>query len=265
MFSHLFRRRFHRDAEESGVRRTPVRIAVSLDRDLLYRSGVTTRVFTRLLRRAGGRMVPVFFSPGEPHELEELACRILQGVDGLLLSGGIDVDPTLYGGERDGALLKPERDRFELALLREASRLAMPVLGICRGCQLINVHHGGTLRSLRQEPALKKFHGPFRAHPVRILATSRLAEILGAESLRWVRSIHGQAVGRVGQGLRVAAVAPDDVPEAIESDDHLVSRQWILGVQWHPEFAWRQRDEHVLIDAFVEAAAKDRLASPHSF
>jgi putative glutamine amidotransferase len=260
----MLRRILHRFRESDAPSQRRVRplgvarIAVALDRDWPTRIGFTTRAFARLLRRSGASMTPVVFSPGEADELAEFATRLMAQVDALLLSGGVDVDPLLYGAEREGARLEPRRDRFEIALVAEASRRGMPVFGVCRGCQLINVYHGGTLRSLRNDPALAKLHGPFRAHPVRVLPDTRLATIVGRDTLRWVRSIHGQAVGRVGHGLRVAALATDDVPEAIESDDLTGQRQWILGVQWHPELSWQRRDDHSLIGEFVSQAARYR-------
>ena len=164
------------------------------------------------LARAGGRSVSI-----RPTDDDARFTAILDEIDALLLTGGDDVDPALYGGDPGGAL---DRD--------------MPILGICRGIQILNVAHGGTVRNLRSDEALSDRHGidvdSFTAHEVDIPPGTHLAEVLGARKHR-VNSFHGQAVGRVGAGLRVCATADDGVIEGVERRD----RAFVIGIQWHPE------------------------------
>jgi gamma-glutamyl-gamma-aminobutyrate hydrolase PuuD len=156
-------------------------------------------------------------------------------VDALLLSGGDDVDPALYGGDASEAgSINRRRDEFEIRLIRAALDRNMPVLGICRGIQILNVAHGGSIRNLRADEALSEHHGidvdSFTAHKVTVAADTRLAAAIGAGMHR-VNSFHGQAVGRVGDGLRVCATADDGVIEGLERPD----RAFVIGIQWHPE------------------------------
>ena len=181
-------------------------------------------------------MVPVVVAPlgATPGAL-----RILDVVDGLVLSGGEDVDPSRYGAEPHPELgpVNGARDDTELALLARARELAMPTLAICRGIQVANVALGGTLvqdlPSERHDAALHDLDDErdTRVHAVRIDPTSRLASIVGAQLLG-VNSIHHQAVDRLGEGIRVSARAEDGTIEGIESDD---ASWWMVGVQWHPE------------------------------
>lgn len=160
---------------------------------------------------------------------------ILDRIDALLLSGGGDVDPSLYGGDPDTAILVDrERDDFELELIRGALERDMPILAICRGIQIGNVAHGGTLKSLRTDDTLKDIHGPdldsLRAHNVVIAKGSHLGRLYGGGE-KQVNSMHGQAVESVGSHLHVAATAPDGTVEALERRD----RTFVVLMQWHPE------------------------------
>lgn len=188
----------------------------------------------------------------------DLAREVLADADGLLLTGGGDVDPELYRGDRQlGRGVKEHRDRFELALLEEAERRRMPLMAICRGLQLLNVARGGTLRDLRGNRELYRRHRRLRrGHGVILAENSRLAEILRTTELASVFTYHGQAVERPGRGLRVSARAPDGVVEALE-DEIVPSEgpaQFVLAVQWHPELSPRSREQRQLLVAFVEAA-----------
>jgi putative glutamine amidotransferase len=153
----------------------------------------------------------------------------LAGLDGLLLAGGSDVDPELYGAPRHAATDRPDhdRDRLELALLREALDRNLPVLAICRGLQLLNVALGGTLV---QHIEGHKCPGQPDAHLAAIAPHSRLKSILRVDQYP-VNSRHHQCVDRVADGLVVAARAPDGVIEALE----LPTRRFVVAVQWHPE------------------------------
>jgi putative glutamine amidotransferase len=214
--------------------------------------------YVDVVRLAGG--VPVVL-PAVEGDIPEA----LEVIDGLILPGGGDVDPAHYGGERHDANygISPERDGFELALARAAlARPDLPILCICRGMQLLNVALGGGLVShipddygeqvAHRHPELKPV-----VHPVRIDPDSRLGRILGATELT-VHSVHHQAVGRLGTGLRAVAWSPDGVIEAIESANHRL----LIAVQWHPELAAlgdeRQRR---LFEAIVRRAEAPRAAA----
>ena len=170
----------------------------------------------------------------------------LEGLDGLLLAGGSDVDAALYGAVRDPQAGEPdrERDRVETALLREALDRDLPVLAICRGVQLLNVAHGGTLV---QHIEGHKCPDQRDVHTVAVASGSRLRSILGVDELA-VNSRHHQCVERVGAGLVVVATAADGVVEALE----LAAKRFVVGVQWHPEDRVDGIDVR-LFEAFREA------------
>jgi putative glutamine amidotransferase len=187
------------------------------------------------VQRAGGLALLI---PPDP-ALTADPGRALERVDALMLIGGPDVDATLYG-EAPHPLAEPPaelRDAVEIALLREAAGRGMPVLGICRGMQVLNVAAGGTLRQHlpddlgheRHRRALGRFAG--NEHHVRVEPGSRAREAAGEDRHR-VASHHHQGIGAVGARLTVSGRAEEDgVPEALESADGA----WVLGVQWHPE------------------------------
>ncbi|HWJ43856.1 MAG TPA: gamma-glutamyl-gamma-aminobutyrate hydrolase family protein [Gaiellaceae bacterium] len=169
---------------------------------------------------------------------------IYEGLDAVFLPGGADIDPATYGAEPHPLCDKTdrERDRVEVALARWALEDEKPVLGVCRGMQLINVAAGGSLyQDLADElpGALKHDYFPFRgqsytrdylAHEVRVAEGTRLAQIMGVGPLR-VNSMHHQGVKALGHGLLPTAVAPDGLIEAIEGDRD----GYLVAVQWHPE------------------------------
>lgn len=165
-----------------------------------------------------------------------VAERLLDGVDALLVLGGADVDPSLYGQSPHPAVYGADRrvDEIEAALVRSAQERAVPVLGVCRGLQLINVVHGGSL--VQHLPADGAHSSRIRpdttvGHEVRLVEGSRLHELYGVDLLP-IRSAHHQAIDRVAPGFRVTARADDGVVEAIESEP---GSPWLLAVQWHPE------------------------------
>src|SRR5882757_7954558 len=211
--------------------------------------------------RAGG---VVILLPPDP-ALADRPDDALDLIDGLLLAGGSDIDPAVYGAEPHDETVDtvPERDRFEIALVRGALARDLPVLGICRGMQLMNIARGGTLRQHLPEEVGHEDHrrtpGTFDGadHEVR-LAEGSLAARCAGELLHGTKSHHHQGVGRIGDGLEVTGWAVmDDLPEALELPD----RRYALGVQWHPEADEGSR----LIASLVEAAAayrRDRTGSP---
>lgn len=176
-------------------------------------------------------------------------------LDGLMLAGGADIDPASYGQESHPATVDtvPERDRFEIALVRAAIERDLPVLGICRGMQLINVAYGGTL--LQHLPERFGHHEHLRVagtfdgadHDVELIDGTLAARAAG-ETRHATKSHHHQGVDRLGEGLRVSGSAADGLVEAIEMPD----RRFVLGVQWHPEADERS---HV-VAALVAQAAK---------
>jgi len=187
--------------------------------------------YVHAVRRAGA--LPWLIAPGE-ERLEELVGHL----DGLLLTGGGDLDPELYGGARHATLysISRERDVMELALARLALERRLPTLGICRGCQVINVAFGGSLiEHLPDEVGETLAHrgdgpGTITLHPVELARGSRLAGIVGAPTATGSSS-HHQAIRRLAEGFQVTARAADGTIEAVERGDH----PFYLAVQWHPE------------------------------
>ena len=203
--------------------------------------------YVQAVRRAGGAAVVL---PAGEEGAADLAGRI----DGLVLSGGGDVDPALYGGvwREEVYGVSRERDAFEIALVREALWRDLPVLGICRGCQLINVALGGTLVEHLPEGEGGVRHRTSESESARhpVAAWGRLARILGSEEIEPV-SHHHQAVREPAPGLEVVARAPDGVVEALEMPGY----PWFFAVQWHPEItAVEDPAQQRLFDALVEAA-----------
>jgi len=213
------------------------------------------------LARAGGRAVPIT-PPGGSSVPESAINAVLDGIDALMLGGGEDVDPALYGGDPDNAAhTDRKRDEFEIQLIHGALDRDMPILAICRGIQILNVAHGGTVRNLRDDAALSEHHGidmvnSWTAHDVNIEANTHLAGVVGTGAHQ-VNSWHGQAVGRVGAGLRVCATANDGVIEAIERPD----RAFVVGIQWHPEFALSAEAARAIFRKLVQQAEMYRTAN----
>jgi len=217
-------------------------------------AAVLAQRYIRAVERAGG--VPVFLAPvQQPH----LIASYVERLDGLIVSGGKDMPPALYGEETHPETdpLSEERPLFEIQLVRLFHEMDKPVLGICYGCQLLNVALGGSLiqdipsqignlvkhrRQTSQEPHAR--------HAVTIRQGSLLSKILAATKLEIVSS-HHQAVKQRGTHLRVAALAPDGVIEAIELED----ARFFVGVQWHPEMDPEAEATHRLLRAFIEAAS----------
>lgn len=174
-----------------------------------------------------------------PLSSQDAAGAILALVDGLLLTGGEDVDPSLYGQLRTAACgnSNPARDRTEIALVKAARTLGKPLLAICRGPQLLNVALGGTLyQDIPSEVPGALEHDSRedrsgRVHAVNVEPGSLIAEAAGCTSLS-VNSLHHQSVRRVSPELRVTATAPDGIVEGLESR---LADWWVMAVQWHPE------------------------------
>jgi putative glutamine amidotransferase len=224
--------------------------------DIFQQQGERDRAFayttySEAIRAAGG--IPVIVPP-QP----ENAAEIVEELDGILLAGGFDCDPSVYGQERHPTVepMDPRRQNNDMTLARAAREAGIPTLGICLGVQMMNVAAGGTLIQdidsqvdteieHASEPADRHRHG------VILEKNTRLASILGHQELN-VNSSHHQAIGDVGNGLRVTAQAPDGVIEGLEDPAH----PFYVGVQWHPEDMAGEDSASKLFGAFVAAARK---------
>ncbi|MEU3043805.1 gamma-glutamyl-gamma-aminobutyrate hydrolase family protein [Streptomyces diastaticus] len=195
--------------------------------------------YPALVRAAGGLVAML------PPDAPERADAVVARVDGLVIAGGPDVEPARYGAERDPRTgpPAPARDAWELALIDAALSLGTPLLGICRGMQLLNVALGGTL--VQHLDGHTGGTGVFGSHPVKPVPGSRYAAAVPEESV--VPAYHHQCVDELGRGLSVSAQADDGTVEAIET----AGEPWVLGVQWHPEMGEDTR----VMRALVEAAA----------
>lgn len=210
------------------------------------------RYYVQGLAAAGG--VPVLLPPvGRKYYLKKLSGIL----DGLVLSGGVDVDPIFFGEEPllGAGEITPVRDEFELELIWEFFKTGKSVLGICRGLQVLNIAMGGTVFQdlTTQVPGVLKHiqEAPkwYATHWVTVSAGTKIGEILPAP--RWrVNSFHHQAVSQAAPGLLVSARAQDGVIEALESEEH----SFIVGVQWHPECNWhRDVGSFRLFQEFIRA------------
>jgi putative glutamine amidotransferase len=213
-----------------------------------YEVTLAPRKYVAQVQRAGGLGIVL---PPDEAAVED-PDLLLDRVDGLMLAGGADLDPASYGAEArpETTGTWPERDRFELALARRALARDMPVLGVCRGMQLLNVALGGTLDQHLPDSLGNEVHrtvaGTFGEHHVR-LEPGTLARAAAGKDSFVVRSHHHQGVDRLGEGLRVSGrSAEDGLVEAIE----LPEKRFVLGVIWHPE----EDLESGVIAALVEAA-----------
>lgn len=215
--------------------------------------------YVEALRMAGA--VP-WLIPLLPHDSGTMQ-EIFDRLDGVFLTGGVDVDPSQYGELKHPlcGTTDPDRDAIELQLLEHAMATKMPVLAVCRGIQILNVAMGGTLYQdvSAQVPATFKHdyfptsHSPNRAylaHEIAVKAKTRLGQILG-EAIVPVNSMHHQAIKTLGHGLTTNAIAPDGIIEGVEG----TNGQFLIGVQWHPEeLTTSQPGMRRLFTSFVEAA-----------
>jgi putative glutamine amidotransferase len=218
--------------------RHPLRVALTttVDRAAGMQARPAVMLYTsyiHALEQVG--LAPILITPA--HSPASIAA-LLDACSGLVLSGGEDVDPSHYGEQPSPALgtVEPLRDAMEFCAVAVAGELRLPILGICRGLQVLNVHFGGTLyqdiaterpsdlRHQQQEPWGQ------RSHSATVRPDSMLHSLVGREQLH-INSFHHQAVKHLGRGLRVTARADDGLVEAIEHEAH----PWLLGVQWHPE------------------------------
>lgn len=198
------------------------------------------------VRMAGG--VPVRLTPAQARRVGPL--------DGVIIGGGDDIDPQLYAGDDPGTgHYDPQRDRFELAIIDAALKDGLPMLGICRGAQLINVAHGGDLfadlRPMRVRTGNRRLILPRKT--LKIRRGTRLARLIGRPETR-INSLHHQAVRRVGGDLKVSGRDLDGIVQAIEHP----GRGFLLGTQWHPEYIPQRGVQRRLFRELVREAARRR-------
>ena len=209
--------------------------------------------YINAVSKAGG--IPILL----PCLIDKNAIEVhLTLIDGLLVSGGPDADPRYFDAEPEPGLgaVNPSMDAYEVPLIQRALELDMPVLGICRGEQMLNIAAGGTLiqhipatvaKALKHRQDAPR-HYP--THTVQVAGDTRLASMLGEGLLR-VNTFHHQAVLDLAPGFICSAVAPDGIIEAIESSTH----SYAIGVQWHPEGMWNESFNYDgLFNGFIEAA-----------
>ncbi|MCX5683681.1 MAG: gamma-glutamyl-gamma-aminobutyrate hydrolase family protein [Planctomycetota bacterium] len=211
---------------------------------------------------AGAGGVPIILAPAD----EAAAGDALAGVSALLLTGGNDLDPRLWGEplHEKAVTIDPRRQRWDLRLIAVADERRMPVLGICLGCQELAVSRGGRLiQHVPEEKGDAVDHGgggrPRAMHAVDVDAGSLLASFVGAGELQ-VNSTHHQAVREPGRGLRVVARSPDGVIEGVEDPS---PDRFFLGVQWHPEDLCDQPPHRALFQALCRAALAISRATGH--
>ena len=205
--------------------------------------------FNRLaVARAGGRAIRI--TANETFPIERLS--------GVIVGGGDDIEAALYGALPQPAVrVDPQRDRLELRVLDSAEKLGLPVLGICRGAQMINVHRGGSLHTDIHEIFVKapRMRTVLPRKHVVVAEDSRLAGILGTTRCR-VNALHHQSVARAGDGLRKVACDEHGIVQAIEA----TQSRFVVGVQWHPEFLLGDSGQQNLFRELVAAAQSARVA-----
>ena len=247
--------RSHKHCPELPYVHKPPIVAVTATTDDVKGSGKVrvNRAYTDAVRAAG--LIPLVVPPMTSAE----AVSVLDAVQGLVLTGGGDIDPALFGAARHSATgpANELRDECELALAREAAARKLPTLAICRGIQVLNVALGGTLvqdipsqvtSTIRHDAESER---SARVHDVAVEPGSRLGAVVGADRIT-TNSFHHQSIEHLAAGLRAVATAPDQVIEGVECMDR---GWWAVGVQWHPEELVRTPEDwdRRLFAAFADA------------
>jgi putative glutamine amidotransferase len=211
------------------------------------------QAYAKAIEQAGG--MPLLL-PQAPSSSDCIS-QLVHLLDGILFSGGVDVDPIHFGEEPLPALgaIAPERDGFELELARQALNADLTIFAICRGIQILNIAAGGTIyqdlpsqltKTLKHSQEAPRWYA---THKAVIKSGTFLARDLQTREIR-VNSFHHQAVNRLAPGFRLSATAPDGVIEGIESENH----KYVVGVQWHPETMWEKDPQMLkLFKSFVQA------------
>jgi len=220
--------------------------------------------YVRSIEQAGG--IPVILAPSGA----ALHSRLTTRLDGLLLTGGVDIEPSAYGESCHPSVKRtsPERDEFEFKLTKTALQQKMPILGICRGLQVLNVVTGGSLfqdiptmigSQISHDDSKRQRHE--LAHQITVKTGSRLYEVLRMEKL-WVNSFHHQSAKNLGHDLIPVAWADDGVIEVLE----LPNSHFVMGIQWHPESFWnRDQTFLALFQSFIAAARTFNECNSASF
>ena len=215
-------------------------------------------------RRSGWRIFPlmafnIWLAGGRAQRWQTKSAIDLKAVDGVVIGGGDDISPMLYGGKISArARLDPDRDEMEKRIVLEAAAANIPVLGICRGAQMLNVALGGTLHQDAYGAFPSRFYKtilPRKA--VTVEADTRLGQILGTQTLN-VNALHTQAVDKLGEDIAIAARDEGGMVQAIER----VSDPFAIGVQWHPEHLFYRAGHRRLFKALVLAAQAYRMSRP---
>jgi len=217
--------------------------------------------YATAVEKAGGLPFPLPFMTDL-----SLIPEIVDHLDGVIFSGGDDLDPALYGETRHPKAepVDPHRQKFELALMAEVEKRRTPALGICLGSQLMNVYRGGSLtqflpdRQIADPIEHRKLTKVDPRHPVQLEPGTGVANLLGKTDVL-ANSSHKQAVQRIGHGLRVIATSPDGVIEGVEDPTFPL----FLGVQWHPERLHAEPDHLALFKLLVEKAKKNLATDGH--
>lgn len=210
--------------------------------------------YARSIYRAGG--LPILIAPPRADAEPDDVAEILDRIDGLLVPGGVDVDPARFGEAPHPSLgrVDPDRDVLEIVLTEAALRRGTPILAICRGIQVLNIAAGGSVYqdlatqvpgAIQHRQVAPRWHA---SHPVEVAGESRLGQILGGERAE-VNSFHHQAVRKLAPGFIATAAAPDGVIEGIEQPEH----RFAVGVQWHPEGMWERHP--VMLELFAALVA----------
>lgn len=212
--------------------------------------------YIQAVSKVGG--IPVLIPLGLP---EDQLFTISSRLDGIIFSGGGDIDPILFGGEphHEVSSVDSDRDRVELQLVQNVLQNRTPFLGICRGIQVVNVALGGTLYTHVPDQLPGKVHHPhmdeyprdFLAHEVQIQPGSQIFEIMG-QHVTMVNSLHHQGIDLLGDDLQATAHAPDGLIEGIEMNDYPFG----IAVQWHPEWLIKQAPMRALFQSLVQASSK---------
>ncbi|MGW6659560.1 gamma-glutamyl-gamma-aminobutyrate hydrolase family protein [Rhodococcus sp. NPDC055024] len=251
-------------ATDTGPRiAIPVRIIGPATDPIVAASELFVDAIAGLVREAGA--LPVLVEPGTEESIEQ----VLATCHGILIPGGGDISPALYGEKTDHPMLfgiDDTQDQFDLAVMRFAFENERPLLAICRGMQLLNVFCGGTLHvHLESSPvnhSVPLVTGlEMSTHEIALLPGTRCATAYGNVRAINATSGHHQAVDSLGVGLRASAVAPDGIVEAIERNEESL---WVLGIQWHPERDFPDAELRLpVFTAFVEQAQRVSLNSPY--
>jgi putative glutamine amidotransferase len=208
--------------------------------------------YAKAVETAGGVPLGIPYKTGH-----SLIPQILGVLDGILFTGGNDLDPALYGEawHPKAQRIDPDRQNFELALLAEVERRRLPALAICLGCQLFNVYRGGSLYQFLPDVAEKNEHrrgdATVRRHPIKVEPDSALGRMIGKSEIS-ANTYHKQAVKTVGRGLRVTAVSDDGIVEGLEDP----TLPLFAAVQWHPERLHTEAEHLAPFRLLVDAATK---------